>query len=104
MGNFSVIIITEDKLRLIFGKFVNRIKKTRDWISYAGISVTILLSLLTCNFDKDFLGVSHDIWYAVFVFGFISSAIMLIVSVINCLRSRNLTDKMIIEIKNEKAD
>lgn len=38
------------------------------------------------------------------VFGFISSAIMLIVSVINCLRSRNLTDKMIIEIKNEKAD
>ena len=77
---------------------------TRDWISYAGISVTILLSLLTCNFDKDFLGVSHDIWYAVFVFGFISSAIMLIVSVINCLRSRNLTDKMIIEIKNEKAD
>jgi hypothetical protein len=100
----DVIIITEDKLRLIFGKFVNRIKKTRDWISYAGISVTILLSLLTCNFDKDFLGVSHDIWYAVFVFGFISSAIMLIVSVINCLRSRNLTDKMIIEIKNEKAD
>ena len=85
-------------------KYVNRIKKTRDWISYAGISVTILLSLLTCNFDKDFLGVSHDIWYAVFVFGFISSAIMLIVSVINCLRSRNLTDKMIIEIKNEKAD
>ena len=100
----DVIIITEDKLRLIFGKFVNRIKKTRDWISYAGISVTILLSLLTCNFDKDFLGVSHDIWYAVFVFGFISSAIMLIVSVINCLRSRILTDKMIIEIKNEKAD
>lgn len=32
----DVIIITEDKLRLIFGKFVNRIKKTRDWISYAG--------------------------------------------------------------------
>ena len=68
------------------------------------IQRTFQLVSTTCNFDKDFLGVSHDIWYAVFVFGFISSAIMLIVSVINCLRSRNLTDKMIIEIKNEKAD
>ena len=97
----SLIEITEDKLNIIVNKYSNQLRKTRDWVGYSSILVTILLSLLTCDFNNNFLGISSDIWYALFVIGFIVSAFLLLISIYNAVRFRNISEKMIKEIKNE---
>lgn len=98
----NLIEITEDKLELIVTKYSDQLKKSRDWVGYSGISITILISLLTCEFNKNFIGISKDIWYTLFVICFVVSFILLIKSLYNMCRFRNIARKMIEEIKNEK--
>lgn len=98
----NLIEITEDKLNIIVDKYSNQLRKTRDWVGYSGIFVTILLSLLTCDFNKKFLGISSENWYTLFVMGFIVSALLLLISIFNAVRFRKISEKMIKEIKNEE--
>lgn len=98
----NLIEITEDKLELIVTKYSNQLKKSRDWVGYSGIAITILISLLTCDFNKNFLGISKDIWYALFILCFVISIILLMNSLYNTFKFRNIAKKMIEEIKNEE--
>ena len=97
----NVIEITEDKLRLILTKYIMRLRKNRDWIGYGGMTLTILLALLTCEFSKNFLGLESNIWYAIFVLGDILLGMATLISFIRAILNRKCVDKMIQEIRND---
>lgn len=97
----DVIEITEDKLRLILSKYIMRLKKNRDWIGYGGMTLTVVLSLVTCDFNKNFLGIEANIWYAIFVLSAFVLGILTIVAIFNALTNRKCEERMIQEIKNK---
>lgn len=73
----------------------------RDWIGYGGMTLTILLTLLTCEFNKNFLGIESNIWYAIFVLGDILLGMATLISFIRAILNRKCVDKMIQEIRND---
>lgn len=48
------IQITEDKLRLKLKDYIEKARESKDWVSWLGIFVSTMLSLLTAEF--------HDCW------------------------------------------
>ncbi|MFT4646262.1 MAG: hypothetical protein ACI8RP_001611 [Urechidicola sp.] len=97
----DLIEITEDKLENILLKHLNKLNKVRGWLTPFSLSITILIVLLTADF-KLFLGISEEIWGAVFVLGFIISIIWTLVSVFLAIKcSKSSTIRFLInEIKD----
>lgn len=62
----DLIEITEDKLENILRKFIEKFKKTINWLTPLSIFLTVILVLLTAEF-KSFLGLDKSIWNALFV-------------------------------------
>ena len=63
----DVIIITSDKVELLLNEHHNIVKRKTEWLTPLGIFITILLTLLTTNFDKTFLSLNKDVWKAIFI-------------------------------------
>ena len=99
----DLIEITEDKLENILLKHLNKLNKVRGWLTPFSLTVTILIVLLTANF-KLFLGITKEIWNAVFILGFFVTLIWTIVSVFSAIKcSKGATIEFLIsEIKNRK--
>jgi hypothetical protein len=85
----DLIEITEDKLENILLKFLNIFKKVRNWITPFSIFLTFLITILTANFDKNFLSISKEIWCAIFYCGLIGSFIWLLFSVFISIKYKN---------------
>jgi hypothetical protein len=99
----DLIHITDDKLRNILNGFVSKVKKGKDWLTPFSIALTLVITFLTTDFSKDFLGISKSIWSLIFIGAFVASIIWLIISIINSLRLRKLTniEYLIDRIKNK---
>lgn len=98
----DLIEITDDKLRLILSDFIERIKKTHDWLIPFSILLTLIITFLTTEFSKDFLGISRSTWSTIFILIFIISVIWLIISTFNCIYKKRLNtlENLIDRIKN----
>jgi hypothetical protein len=98
----DLIHITDDKLRNILNEFIRNLKKTIDWLTPFSIVLTLLITFLTTDFSKDFLGISKSIWSVIFVLTFAASLIWLLISISNCYRLRKITkiDYLLDRIKN----
>lgn len=98
----DLIEITDDKLKIILSEFIARIKKTNDWLIPFSIFLTLIITFLTTEFSKDFLGISRSFWSTFFILIFFISLIWLIISAINCINKRRLNtlDNLIDQIKN----
>lgn len=99
----DLIHITDDKLRNILRDFVPNAKKINDWLTPLSIVVTLLITFLTTDFSKDFLGIPKSLWSVIFIVVFGISIIWLIVAIINAFKLRKITsiDYLIDKIKNK---
>ncbi|MCY1634390.1 hypothetical protein NQ163_08390 [Marinifilum sp. D737] len=77
----DLIEITHDKLENILLKYLGNLNKMRSWITPLSIFVTVLVTLLTATFN-DYLGLSKEVWNALFILLLIGSIIWLIISLI----------------------
>jgi hypothetical protein len=82
------IEITEDKLENILIKFLEIFKKTLSWITPFSIFLTILITLLTTEFQKNFLGIDKTVWSSVFYISIILSVFWLIYDLYNIVKFR----------------
>lgn len=98
----DLIEITDDKLKNILIEFISNIKKVRGWMPPLTLFVSILLAILTANFNKNFLSITKDTWSSIFYMALIISGIWLIISLKNSLIFRKETkiDSIIKKIKN----
>ena len=61
----SVIVTTEDKIRLSLGSYLQKTERRSDWIAPASLLIAILATLVTTTFN-DFI-FSGATWKAVFI-------------------------------------
>ena len=68
-----LIEITEDKLIVILTRFLQKVRRTLTWSTPLSLFVTLLLTILTADFNKAFLGISKEVWTAIFYISFAGS-------------------------------
>lgn len=99
----SVIAVTEDNLRVILMKHIERLGKKKDLASYIALDITLLTVLLTANFTHILL--SPDSWFGVCL----AVTAMAIWKTIVVFRENKEIDKcasvdgLIIEIRKSKS-
>lgn len=62
------VLTTSDKIRICLREHQEAIKAQNDWITPLGILLSLVASLVAADF-KQFLGLTADIWKAMFIFG-----------------------------------
>ena len=94
--------ITEDKLENILLKYLGKLNKVRGWLTPLSLCITILIVLLTAEF-KEFIGITKEIWNAVFILALIVTIIWTLISTYQAIIcSKNSTISFLInEIKNQ---
>lgn len=99
----DLIEITEDKLNNILSEFILNYKKVQSWITPLTLSISILLVILTADFNKDFLGIKKEIWSAIFYLSLIACICWLIWCILNIIKYYKKTrlDYIIKKIKND---
>jgi len=98
----DLIEITEDKLENILSRFILNLKKVQLWLTPLTLFVSILIVVLTADFNKDFLSIPKEIWSSIFYISLVLSFIWLIWSIINSIRlyKRTRLEYIINKIKN----
>ncbi|MDE5842932.1 MAG: hypothetical protein K2H35_04275 [Muribaculaceae bacterium] len=99
----NLIKITEDKLELTLLKHFNRLKKSKEWLAALSFSLTILLVLLTSDFQEKW-GIPGDGWQMLFLLTFIVSIVYLVISIVNCIKHNITVDTIIVAIKAQSED
>lgn len=101
----EVILTTSDKIKLCLLEHQNIIKMKSDWKSPLELSIAILITLVTADFNKDFLGIKSAVWQALFVlvlamsiFRFFRALCMLIK-----FRKKGNIDNVVAEIKQNSV-
>ena len=97
----DLIEITEDKLENILIKFLSDYRNSTGWLTPLGIFLSLLITFLTAEF-KEFIGISKDIWCAIFYVTLVISFIWTIISSILALLNFKKTkiEHLITKIKN----
>lgn len=93
----SIIVTTEDKLRLKLQTYLTSVEKTKEWIAPFSLLVSLSLSLVTADFKTLFF--SAEMWNAFFLIATMISAGWLIFSLRQAFKSYSL-DFLIEQIKS----
>ncbi len=97
----DLIEITEDKLENILLKYIDKVKKTFNWLTPLSLFLTILIVLLTAEF-KTFIGIDKTVWNAFFLLSLLLTGFWTIKSgyyAIKCSKESTI-EKLLQQIKN----
>jgi hypothetical protein len=86
----EVVITTEDKIRLCLSEHLKQVERKRSWIAPLGITVTIVVKLVTSTFNN--IGFDAATWRAMFIIGGIISFGWLVWSIKEAWQSEKLED------------
>uniref|UniRef100_UPI0040570D3C hypothetical protein n=1 Tax=Candidatus Electronema sp. TaxID=2698783 RepID=UPI0040570D3C len=92
----SVIVTTEDKIRLSLGNYLQNEKRRAEWITPFSLLVAIITTLVTSTFNKFIL--SGATWQAVFIITGVLAVIWLARALL-FLRNNSSIECLIEEIK-----
>lgn len=97
----DLIEITEDKLENVLLKHLKNLRIISSWVTPLTIFLSVLLAILTTDF-KDALGLTKEVWNAVFVILLFGSLGWFIVCLVRIIKSWNkaTTDHIIKLIKD----
>lgn len=98
----QVIVITEDRLRLMLRDHLEVAERRREWIAPVSSLFAVVTAIVTAEF-KDALGLSAASWRAVFVIAGIASALWLVVWAKNYAKGPSLED-LFKKVKNSSGD
>ena len=93
----SLILTTEDKLKICLNSHVKKIEKSKEWVAPFSLLSALLLSLITADFKQALL--SPETWRALFIIAALLSGVWLLFSLRNSFQSRSI-DTVIDEIRN----
>ncbi len=93
------ITITEDKLRNKLLKHVPRLRKSREWIGALLTTGSLAATIYTCTFTTK-LGLSAELWEAIFIVLMAVGLIIFCYNVINAINNRSDEERIISDIMN----
>jgi uncharacterized membrane protein (DUF485 family) len=85
----DMITITEVILENILLKYLTKFKQSHSWLTSLTLVITMLIVILTADFNKDFLNIKKETWSNLFYIGFFVSTIWFISGVYYALKNRN---------------
>lgn len=92
----SVVVTTEDKIRLALDAYLKGARRRSEWIAPLGLLVAVLATLITATFND--LMLSADTWKAIFVLVG-TGAFLWLVKALFGLREKSTVDDLIEELK-----
>ncbi len=95
----NLIRISEDKVRLILVDYTEKLKRNVDWLGYAGILVTLLVTFCTCTYTE-FASISGETWRGMFIMLSIVMAYQLAKSLYNKWQNSCTIDDVLSKMKN----
>lgn len=100
----SLILITEDKLRVILYEHRDKNNQFYSWTTPLGVFVSCLLATITSTFGNTW-GIPASTWEAMFIMCTVGTGIWSLGAGINAFRHRKgrATDDLIDTIKNNKG-
>lgn len=99
-----VVSISESKIRICLMNYLQNLKERGEWITPLGLSITILITLLTTDFQDRF-SIPKDTWQAIFVICGVISFVWLIRSLIKLPKEvtiDNIIDELIPSLDSTK--
>ena len=93
----DILEITEDKLKLKLFGLKKSIENKTSIFCYLGIIATIIISLISSNFN-DFI-LTKELWKAIFIVTFALMIILLIINIISWLKEKKDIGGIIKDIK-----
>lgn len=89
--NQDVIMVTKDRLELRLRDFRESAANKYKAVSFGGIAITLLVAIVTSS-TNDILGISAEVWSAIFIVAEILSLFLTICSGIIAFRTRKDRD------------
>lgn len=86
----EVVITTEDKIRICLTDHLKRMEKRLAWIAPLGVLITIVITLVTSTFKAIVFDAAT--WRAIFIIAGVLSAIWLILTAKEAIKSEKLED------------
>ncbi|WP_029275284.1 hypothetical protein [Pedobacter borealis] len=83
----QLILTTVDKIKLVLMETEKYRAASKDWITPVGLSISFITTLLTSEF-KDSLGLTKEIWHALFMLMTLGSLVWLVFKLIACYNGR----------------
>lgn len=85
----EVLLINTDKVKLLLIEHDKIVRQKMDWLAPFGIFITVLITLLTTNFDKILFGLSRQTWQALFILICIGSGILTLFYALRAVKNCN---------------
>ena len=100
----EIIIVDANKIRLRLIEHARSLRGRTQWISPAGLLVTIGATLVAADF-KSTLGMTADYWRAMFTLSAIASIVWLAIGIWGSIRSfrEGNVDQLIERIRSDRA-
>jgi hypothetical protein len=95
----NLIRITEDKLEKILMNYISNVRKKGDWKAPLGILISIVLALISTQF-QDALFLEAAVWKAIFIVSLFLSIGWFAYKVYYCLRIDSSLKTLMDKIKN----
>lgn len=83
----EIVVTTEDKIRLCLIEYKDVLNAKTDWIAPAGILAALITTLVAADF-RQFLGLSSEVWRALFMIGSMISAFSLLRALYTAIKYR----------------
>ena len=93
----SVIVTTEDKLKLALQSHMSEVDGNKDWIAPLSLSIALIMTLVTADF-KDLI-LTKDTWRAIFIISSFLSFGWLLFALKKAFKRKSL-ESLIKEIKS----
>ncbi|MFH2134187.1 MAG: hypothetical protein ABII81_03290 [Pseudomonadota bacterium] len=99
----EVIVINEDKLKLILIEHLSQVEIAKSWQMPASLITTIVLVFCTTEFNKAFLGMPAATWLAIFAICLAACVTWLIICLTKLKKGKTIDD-VVTCIKNMTID
>ncbi len=96
----SVVVTTEDKLRLCLQAYLSEAEKGKEWIAPLSLLIALLLALVSADFHDALLPAAT--WHAIFVISAALSLLWLLLALRRAFRTQSI-DALIEEIQANES-
>lgn len=98
----EVVVITVDKLRICLEKQRGYLASSREWLGFAGLTLSLIATLVTSSFQTS-LGLKPEHWQAIYVISAFLSLGWTLKLIVEAVRANRLLgiDGLIDRIKNQ---
>ena len=95
----NLIRITEDKLENILINHISKIEKKGDWKTPLGIIISIVLALISTQFQDGFF-LKASVWEAIFIISLVIAIFVFLYKIYYCLKIDSSLKSLMDKIKN----